>query len=66
MPIAMIIFFANVFSPKMNAIPHLTAVLTITAMIIAIVAVFKASSLSDATESVIASTSANQEKNETK
>ena len=66
MPIAMITFFANVLSPNIDAMPHLTAVLTITAMIIAIVAVFKASSLSDATESVIASTSANQEKNETK
>gem|GEM_PF-2865122 len=52
--------------PNIYAIPHLTAVLTITAMMIVIVAVFSEISLSDATVNVIASTSVNHEKNATK
>lgn len=64
--IATITCIANFLAPNKKAIHHLTAVLTITAMMIAIVAVFRESSVRDATESVIASTSVNHEKNATK
>jgi len=57
---------ANFLAPNKNAIPHLTAVLTITAIMIAIVAVLRESSFKDATDNVIASTSVNHEKNATK
>ena len=57
---------ANFLAPNKKAIHHLTAVLTITAMMIAMVAVLSESSLRDETESVIASTSVNHEKNATK
>ena len=64
--IEMIIYLANVLCQNMYAIAHFTAVLTMTAMIIVVVAVLRAISVRDATVSVIASTSVNHEKNATK
>lgn len=65
-PMEMMIYFANVLCPKAYAIHALTAVLTITAIMMVIVAVVRAISSNDATVNVIASTSVNQEKNATK
>jgi hypothetical protein len=65
-PIDMIICLANVLCQNIYAIAHFTAVLTITAIIIVVVAVLRVISVRDATVSVIASTSVNHEKNATK
>lgn len=62
---AMMIFLANCLSPKMKAIAHLIAVLTMIAIMMAIAALANDNSFIEAMESVIASTSANPERKDT-